>query len=454
MAVKRYGFNDNFTQPRSWGPGGSGWQGSQGLAKPRPPQPRAWGPGGSGWQETQGFTPPKVKPVAAPQAGAPGTTPVKPAAAPAPRPSLDDPEILSDPILMKVKKAQETRRGDIRAGALARKKQLAIQTGDSGLAREFGLDDTVAQVAAQNPLSAFAAIRDAAKAEEFDLEEGLNKANLHFGGYRGTQLGELAKSILAREANAQAQARQAFSGIEDELLGGLGAADDAEMQAEMAAYDRAVARRAAGLAGSGGVPAPGPVAGGPGGATDPFAGSGLDPLIAELAGIPPVVPPAAEASTREAEIDPTFVPLRPFDETDPYYGGSLADVRAELASIPQAASTPPPLLPLVPPAPTFAPPAPVYVAPAPYVPPQPVYAPPAPAPIAAPAAAAPAIRDIAAELASIPRAPVPAPAPAPVFTPPPAPPLDPILAELMKPAPVDPILAEMLRPRRGRSIAV
>lgn len=471
MAIKRFGFNDNFL-----GSGGKksygrpdAWQyaqntkGRQQFGAPDP------------WQYATGIAkppPPKITPVAAPAAGAPGTAPVKPAT-PAPRVGLDDPEILSDPILMKVKKAQETRRGDIRAGALARKKQLAIQTGDSGLAREFGLDDTVAQVAAQNPLSAFAAIRDAAKAEEFDLDEGLNKANLYFGGYRGTQLGELAKSILAREANAQAQARQAYSAIEDELLGGLGSADDAEMQAEMAAYDRAVARRAAGLAGSGGVPAADAVSGAPASPTappapptlvdlrpftdaDPYAGSGRDALVAELAGIRP-------------SAQPEPVALQPFTDADPYAGSGLAAVRAELASIPQAASTPPPL-PLVPPAPTFAPPVAADPLVAELLRPADTSDPvlqellfpggsgragldgfaPAPAPVAAPAAAAPAIRDIVAELASIPQAPAPAPAPVPapppVYVAPYVPP-QPVYTPPPAPAPVSPIVQELMAPR-------
>ncbi len=254
MAIRRIGFNDNFRGGPGFvgggfrGPGGPGFAGRQGFAPQRPPTPRAFGPGGPGFV---GGPPavPKVAPAAAPVA----STPVQPAAAPQPRVALDDPEILSDPVLLKVRKLAETQRGDIRAGALARKKQLAIQTGSDVLAREFGFGESEATAARDNPLSAFAAIRDASRLEERDLEEGLNKANLHFGGYRGTQLGELARSILAREANAQAQARQSFSGIESELLGGLGDADEREMQAEADAYFRAVARRAAGLGGSPGV---------------------------------------------------------------------------------------------------------------------------------------------------------------------------------------------------------
>ncbi len=246
MAIRRIGFNDNFRG--SGFRGGPGFAGRQGFAPPRPPKPRAWGPGGPGWQQQQGFAAPRVTPVARVD-----SAPVQAAAEPQTRLTLDDPEILSDPVLMKIRKAQETRRGDIRAGALARKKQLAIETGSDVLAREFGLDESAATAARDNPLSAFAAVRKAGQLEEVDLEEGLNKANLRFGGWRGTQLGELARSILAREANAQAQARQSFMGIEGELLGGLGSADEIEMQAEADAYFRAVDRRAKGLGGSPGV---------------------------------------------------------------------------------------------------------------------------------------------------------------------------------------------------------
>lgn len=303
MAVKRIGFLDNFTSGGGYvrsGPraGGAYYQ-SVGERQNRARYGRNTGLNARSealnkqYQLGAYAPPPKVTPAAPPVASAP----VKPAAEPAARVQLDDPEILSDPMLLRVKKLQETRRGDVRAGALARKKELAIQTGSDVLAREFGLDDTVAQTAARNPLSAFAALREAARLEERDLEEGLNKANLHFGGYRGTQLGELAQSLLAREANEQARARQAFSGIEDNMLAGLSEADRLEMEAETAAYERAVARRAAGLGGSEGTPPPAPPGDnplGPGAGpnmphphlpfteTNPSFGSGRDALLAEL----------------------------------------------------------------------------------------------------------------------------------------------------------------------------
>lgn len=317
--IKRIGFNDNFTggSPR---PGGyAGYGGYQDYrAAPKPQQPRAWGPGGAGWQDRQGMVvpaAPKVAPAPTPVA----STPVKPVAAPAPRVGLDDPEILSDPMLMKVKKLQETRRGDVRAGALARKKELAIQTGDSGLAREFGLDDTVAATAARNPLSAFAALKEAARVEERDLEEGLNQANLHFGGYRFTQIKELADSITAREAQAQAQAMQAFNAIQNDLLSGLSEADRLEMDAEVAAYERAVARRAAGGGGAGGVVDPG--VGGPPAATPAAPPAGPLGAVLDTANPPPIV-----------------------DDRDPYYGGGLSDIAAELLPFPGRKRQPDPLL--------------------------------------------------------------------------------------------------------------
>ena len=248
MAIKRIGFTDNFA-PRAWGPGGGGWRSQQGLAKPR-----AWGPGGSGWQSEQGLPAPSYK--APPIASAPAPAPVataKPGGSTATtdRPSLDDPSITSDPLLLKVRKLHQGRRDDYRAGALSQKRQLAIETGDAGFANELGLDAATVQAARDNPLSAFAAIRDAGVAEGRDLTEGLNKANLLFSGYRGTQLGELAKSLLAREANAQAQARARYGSIENDLLAGLGNADDLEMQAEADAYGREVDRRRGGGGGGG-----------------------------------------------------------------------------------------------------------------------------------------------------------------------------------------------------------
>ena len=278
MAVRRIGFNDNFGRAGGYldAPlrGGPQRGGLYGTYRPRPVLPPMPGYLDSPLRGRMPVAP--TAPAAPPVTTSAPVTSTATESKDSSRVQLDDPEILSDPLLMQVKKLQATRRGDLKAGALARKKELAIQTGSGALAKEFGLDDTVERVANENPLSAFAALREASRLEERDLEEGLNKSNLYFGGYRGTQLGELAKSILAREANEQAKARSAFSAIESDLLGGLSAADDAEMQAEADAYARAVARRAAGVGGSAGVDG----GSGGGGAGGSGGGGGGDPASA------------------------------------------------------------------------------------------------------------------------------------------------------------------------------
>lgn len=325
MAVKRIGFLDNFT-----GTGGMAGRTRYGMGGGvRPVAPRAWGPGGAGWQNQQGLPAtarPKVntgwagatdasgvpasaglggfgadgKPTAAITAG------VTPAAEKRPV-TLEDPAIASDPVLLKVRKLAQGQRDDAGTSALARKKQLAIQTGDSGLAREFGLDDTVAQLAAQNPLSNLAVIRDQGVKEERAFNEDANKANLFFSGYRGEQLGELAKALLTAEAQTQARAREGFSGIESELLGATAGADRLEMDAETAAYERALA-----------------------------AGLGTEQVPVDLGAGAPVTDPVAFGEN----IVSAPGGGAPFDANDPYFGGGISDIAAELLGIPGAKRQP------------------------------------------------------------------------------------------------------------------
>lgn len=283
MAVKRIGFVDNFkdSQQSGYGPGskpyarsgpraGSPYYQAAGAAYKPPATPKV--------NTTLTAEDPRVQASldANPQSTMGPSPNVNYPAQAAPRGalSLEDPAIVSDPVLQKARKLAQGQRDDAATSALARKKQLAVQVGDAGLAREFGLDDTVAQTAAQNPLSILAAIRDQAIRNERDFNESTLEPNLFFSGYRGSELGELAKARLTAEAQAQARAREGFSGIESELLGAGGLADQMEMDAEAAAYARALE------AGSGGEMVD--VGAGAGGAT----GGGIDQLAAEFTGAP------------------------------------------------------------------------------------------------------------------------------------------------------------------------
>lgn len=156
------------------------------------------------------------------------------------RPELDDPLVLSDPLLIRAKKLAETQRGDANASALARKKRLAIETGDEKLAREFGLDEDTIRAARENPLSTFALLREAGRLEERALNDRRNKENLWYSGTRANDLSQLAKELLAREAQAGSRARDTFTGIQNDLLEALGAADAYEQDALADAYANAV----------------------------------------------------------------------------------------------------------------------------------------------------------------------------------------------------------------------
>ncbi len=241
---------------------------SQGATAPRPKAtPLASTTPGYGGPTNPDDTP-RAAPIAAPAAPAPAPTRET-----APR----DPNVNyeSDPILQKIRKAAQGQRDTAQSAARTRKVQLATQLGDTGFARELGLSDAETAAAAANPLSDLALLGRTEEKSTATLEDALNKANLYFGGHRGTQLGELAQNFLGQRAGALGAARQGYAGILGDLLSSEGDADRMELEADAAAYGRELDRQRAGGAGAPAGP----------------AGPGTPPPLLPPDGPPPGTPP-------------------------------------------------------------------------------------------------------------------------------------------------------------------
>lgn len=119
-------------------------------------------------------------------------------------------------------------RQEAQSEADAKTKEATIQYGDaSGVP---GVDAATAQQAAANPFSMLAALQRGYTTGTADLEEGLNKNNLFYGGYRGQQLGQAATDYQQQRYEAGTRYQATLSDIRSALAQALLNADMMDMQ--------------------------------------------------------------------------------------------------------------------------------------------------------------------------------------------------------------------------------
>ena len=126
-------------------------------------------------------------------------------------------DINSDPAVAAAQGLAGKMRAMAQASALAKRKQAAIEYGDpTGVE---GIDDATSKAARENPFSMLKNIEHGYKTGVDDLEEGLNKANLFYSGYRGQQLGEAARGYQ----DSRYQAANRFKGLNTDISDNLAA---------------------------------------------------------------------------------------------------------------------------------------------------------------------------------------------------------------------------------------
>jgi hypothetical protein len=122
-------------------------------------------------------------------------------------------------------------RTQAQASALAKRKQAAIEYGDpTGVE---GIDDATSKAASENPFSVLKNLEHGYKTGTADLEEGLNKGNLFYSGYRGQQLGEAARGYQDSRYQAGTRFKGLMTDIGDNLANALMNADMYEASAIM-----------------------------------------------------------------------------------------------------------------------------------------------------------------------------------------------------------------------------
>lgn len=189
-----------------------------------------------------------------------GQPPPAPAGAPA---GVVDPyDTSGDPTLQRILALGQQRKDDAEAEALRLRKQLAIDYGDSELARSLGLDEETIAAAAQNPFSRIAKMRLNEVNKPRALDEGLG--NLFYSSTGNQRRSDLSSALLEDRANAERDVRGGLSGIENSLLaterdiqsGDISANEDAAQRLR----DRLGDLPLGGGAATGGAPATGTVA--------------------------------------------------------------------------------------------------------------------------------------------------------------------------------------------------
>lgn len=205
-------------------------------------------------------------------------------------------DLETDPILQRMHALAASQRAQAESGALALRKQLAIDYGDTGYGKT--LDESTGKAAEQNPFSVFANLANQYQTGTRNLEENLNAHNLFYGGARINALANALTDYQRQQAAATGQEQQSLTGIEQNRVAALLAADQEEQQAYTDAYARALQLALAGGYGGGGG----------GGATYPGPNGGYTAAQINAAQGAPIGSPIRQIDTAPRSLENVATP--------------------------------------------------------------------------------------------------------------------------------------------------
>lgn len=190
-----------------------------------------------------GINPPRPAPAPPPHpAAAPAATQRPATTQPAQQP-IQQPQFTydysSDPVLQQIQALGTQGRADVESGTLAAKKRVAVDYGDSDLARTLG-EDATAQAAAGNPNSVFGQLRKGYDTGVHNLDEQLNNENLFYGGNRIVRQGQAANDYQSALAGATSQEQGLLGDIDQGRLARLLELDSQGTQGMQDAAQRAI----------------------------------------------------------------------------------------------------------------------------------------------------------------------------------------------------------------------
>lgn len=169
----------------------------------------------------------------------------------------------SDPVFQQAQAIIARTEEEARAAAIARKTAIAEQYGD---ATGLRLGSSVEQIAKNNPFSVVASMKRGYEQGVNRLEDQLNKANLFYSGWRGTELGNASTAYQQNQYNARSRFQASIQDVNNQLAQSLLNSEWQRLSAMQSAYQAGLGNPSqyggAGGAGGGG--------GGGGGAASPY----------------------------------------------------------------------------------------------------------------------------------------------------------------------------------------
>lgn len=124
----------------------------------------------------------------------------------------------SDPVLAKIRAANQALIAQAEAAARAKKKRALIAFGSPDLARQIIGDEATAQAAASNPFSTVKQLAEALAKNQRAIDETRAQQRLFYSSTRARDLSEEGKRYLGSLAKAQSNLQRELEAIDAELL--------------------------------------------------------------------------------------------------------------------------------------------------------------------------------------------------------------------------------------------
>lgn len=162
----------------------------------------------------------------------------------APPPAFD---LNADPVLQQVQAQMASANSMANASALSQEEQALLQLGDPALAKSIlGANDPMLAAIGNNPESQYAQLHRqyGQQLRQFDTSIDPSLVN---SGYRVEQEGNMAQGLQDALAQAASGFQNEYQGIKNQLAQALAGNADTLSQAWSDAYNRAIARAAAGV---------------------------------------------------------------------------------------------------------------------------------------------------------------------------------------------------------------
>lgn len=146
----------------------------------------------------------------------------------------------SDPMLQRARALAQQNIASAQAAELAQRQAALIDYGfDPNFASLYG-DQNAAGAAKGNTMSVLARLARQHEDRARNLDENLNKSNLYYSGYRGTQIAREGQDYLGEQYTAAQQLRALLSGYSGQLAGVRSNENERVYNAEQDAYQRAL----------------------------------------------------------------------------------------------------------------------------------------------------------------------------------------------------------------------